>query len=458
MADSSLVERILAVIRSTESGGNYAALNTSEPPNVAASGAYQMIGSTWRNWAAQAGVDTSIYPTARDAPPEVQDLVARHQVGLILDQNGGNPDAVWGNWYYPAWYQQGRLDEVPPGANSKTLREYIAIQNDKLAGGAGTVSAASARTTEPGIDPETGISTDPEVVAFLQAVNADPDLLTRVKFPQWSMYLSDPELGPILRDAAKGGWDQTRLVTAIQATNWWRTTSDAARNWDAIVAGDPGRAEREREDRITDLATQFSTIGFTPDRAQLVRMAEDSLRGGWDSQRITQAIVAALPEQYGAGAVQAGDVSGTMADLRASAASYFMPLTDQTAYDWAKRIAAGTMTDQGVKAQMLDWAKTNWSWMAPQLDQGQTVEGVFRPMRETIASIMGTAPDAIDLMTDSYWRQVTGVVDAQGARRAPTIQDAETLARAHPNWRYTADAQNRTAGIASDLLNVFTGS
>jgi hypothetical protein len=316
---------------------------------------------------------------------------------------------------------------------------------------------AAGRTATPGLD-EQGISTDPEVQAYFRALNADPDGLVRARFPAYAMYLADPELGPILRQAATESWDSTRLIPAVQATNWWRTTSDFNRSWDQLVNADPAAATRQREDRRIDVATQFSTVGYAPDHATLMRIVEDSLRNGWDSERITQAIVASLPERYNAQQVGSGDISGTMADLRAAAASYFMPLSDDTAYSWSKELAAGTKTEQGVKSQMLDWAKANWSWMAPQLDQGRTVADVFNPMQETIAGIMGTSAAAVDLMTDSYWRQITGVTDASGAPRAPTIQDAEALARAHPRWEFTADAKNRTAGIANDLISTFTGA
>jgi hypothetical protein len=329
------------------------------------------------------------------------------------------------------------------------------------AGLAGSSTAAWAQGTlgDQGRANIAGVTDNsPAVQAFLAAVANDPDGLVKARFPSWSMYLQEPELGPILRQAATENWDTTRLTTAVQATNWYRTTSDSQRSWDSLANADPAAADRQRDDRRMDVQQQFAQVGYAPDHATLMRIVEDSLRNGWDSGRITSAIVAALPDHFNPQQVGAGDIGGKMADFKAAAASYFMPLTDDTAYDWAKRSTMGTMTDQGVKDQMLRWAKSNWSWMAPQLDQGSTVRDVFQPMAETIAGIMGVAPASIDLMGDSFWRQITGTRDAQGAARAPTIQDAEELARSHPGWRYTADGNNRTAGIANDLISTFTGA
>jgi len=64
----------LACVRRHESGGSYTAKN----PNSTASGAYQYLNSTWRTMSARAGHGG--YPTARHAPPHVQDAVAQYTV------------------------------------------------------------------------------------------------------------------------------------------------------------------------------------------------------------------------------------------------------------------------------------------------------------------------------------------------------------------------------------------
>lgn len=64
------------MVRFYESGGDYNAKN----PGTTASGAYQFIDSTWRGYASQIGIDTSVYPTARSAPPYLQDRVFQRAV------------------------------------------------------------------------------------------------------------------------------------------------------------------------------------------------------------------------------------------------------------------------------------------------------------------------------------------------------------------------------------------
>jgi len=114
--------RILATIRTLESGGNY----QSQAANATASGAYQFIDATWAHYAALAGVDTAGYPHAKDAPPDLQDQTAAILINEILDTHDGRVSAVPAVWYLghepapasPEW------DLIPAG-NAITPRNYV---------------------------------------------------------------------------------------------------------------------------------------------------------------------------------------------------------------------------------------------------------------------------------------------------------------------------------------------
>lgn len=79
---------VMACIKDHESG-DYARNNHG--PN-GASGAYQIVGSTWRSWSARAGYGG--FSAAYLAPPPTQDAVV-----IYMLRNGGahNWDPKWGN-------------------------------------------------------------------------------------------------------------------------------------------------------------------------------------------------------------------------------------------------------------------------------------------------------------------------------------------------------------------------
>lgn len=115
------VPRVLDTIRTLESSGDY----TAKAALASASGAYQIIDSTWAAWSAAAGVGTE-YQHASDAPPAVQDAVAGHQVQRILDEHH-DVSYVPVAWYYPAAISNPALMDIvpmPEAGNRFTPREY----------------------------------------------------------------------------------------------------------------------------------------------------------------------------------------------------------------------------------------------------------------------------------------------------------------------------------------------
>ena len=92
------VEKILATIRTRESGGNYGIPHPIGMPTQTASGAYGFLDSSWRNLTKLYKIGTE-YPRAYLAPPPIQDAIAALHVQDILKRNNGDVSAVPAEWY-----------------------------------------------------------------------------------------------------------------------------------------------------------------------------------------------------------------------------------------------------------------------------------------------------------------------------------------------------------------------
>lgn len=109
MTATSQQQSLLNQIAQNESGGNYT--KTISPQTCqqlngpgavcTASGAYQMINTTWQMAAQAVGIDTSQYPTAASAPPSYQDTAAL----WLLQKYGPNATITWAESAPPGGYQ-----------------------------------------------------------------------------------------------------------------------------------------------------------------------------------------------------------------------------------------------------------------------------------------------------------------------------------------------------------------
>jgi Transglycosylase-like domain len=104
-------EQILETIKKRESGGNYQA----QAKGSSASGAYQFIDSTWQAQTKKAGLGTE-YKSAKDAPKEIQDAIAKQMVEDILKQAKGDVSKVPLAWY--TGNIQGKMSDKALAANN----------------------------------------------------------------------------------------------------------------------------------------------------------------------------------------------------------------------------------------------------------------------------------------------------------------------------------------------------
>jgi hypothetical protein len=145
------VDRVLNTIRGVESGGNYNAKN----PNSTASGAYQFIDGTWQAATKQYGIGQE-YSTARSAPPEIQDIVARKSVEDLLRKYNGDVDKVVNVWY--TGNPEGKLTAAGLAANKGLTAEgYRARFASQYNGGTNlnksSVAMADGKTNTSGTNP-----------------------------------------------------------------------------------------------------------------------------------------------------------------------------------------------------------------------------------------------------------------------------------------------------------------
>lgn len=118
--------------------------------------------------------------------------------------------------------------------------------------------------------------------------NAAVDAQVRQMFGDVAGFLSHRELGPILRKAAQGGWDTSRLFGALQQTKFWRTNGEQPRKWLILKTLDPATAKAQIAEQSQGIATSTRAAGLNLSQQQIAKLALGSATNGWSGPQVRE--------------------------------------------------------------------------------------------------------------------------------------------------------------------------
>lgn len=311
--------------------------------------------------------------------------------------------------------------------------------------GGGTINAASP-TTPSG--QTLSMSDIPAVQQYI-----------RSNFGTDAWLLDIPDVATVLEQAVVNGDSAEQVQAAIQQTNWWKTTSQAVKNYEQDKANNPadysfttpGSKAAQTVAQIQSMAGQIG-VSLAPETAQ--ELAQNALQFGWSSQQIQQAI-GSHANTSGQGPGNAGGIAD---QIKAMASSYYMTLTPQALQSWAQNIAAGTQTLQQFQAQMQQNAALKWTGFAGQLQAGNNMVQLTDSLRQEAAKTMEVDPNSIDFMNNPTYSKILDYVPpdtANGVHRVMTLSEMDQYLKSQPAWGYTQAARDSAAQLEQTLATTW---
>lgn len=275
-------------------------------------------------------------------------------------------------------------------------------------------------------------------------------------FGYFAYFLGVPEVGPIVMQAGRERWAPARLYSEIANTAWWRTTSAAARTWEALVAQDPQTAQAKRDQMGQLIKTLAGEAGIL-EAPWLTEIAELGLRYGWDERQIKAAIAGKATYYNTGAAANAGEIPGSIGAsvmaVKQMAADHFISISDRTAFEWGRMIFSGQMTNQGILSEVRRQAKSKFTHLAEQIDQGITPRQLFDPYRQEIARTLDMSPESIDFTNDLRWQRVLSVHDAATNKVRPmTLAEADIYARNQPEFQKSRTGRTEASRMTKALV------
>lgn len=152
--------------------------------------------------------------------------------------------------------------------------------------------------------------------------------------------------------------------------------------------------------------------------------------------------------------IQSGELTSSLDEMKALGRSYLISTTDETLQDYAKKLATGAATVDGIESAFRAQAKALFPWMATTIDAGVSPEEMLRPARDMIANSLGLAPTEVDFTDNRFIKLATFEDEKQGTRLA-TKQELIKNIRSDEAWGNTSEARTAATNMASVLSRIF---
>jgi len=303
-----------------------------------------------------------------------------------------------------------------------------------------------------------GVVPGAEVAPVDTGVPVDWETAAAEMYPEYYAIVKNvPEIAELLKRYVNEGWSEQKFQAELRATNWWKTTTASARQWDTASALDPATYQTRVDEAAAAINQEALGYGIRLSDEELQKLALDSLRLGWGTQTITNAIGMRATEGGTAGATQLREGYYGQ-NVREIAARYGVTLADETFNSFVNRIAVGDESFDSFQDYTLTIAKALYPALNSQFDAGLTFEDAVAPYRQIAASTLELNPNDIDFMDPKWVTPITYMPDPQtGEQRLMNLTEwgKELRTNRAYGYEFTENAKNKAYSVVETLGNLF---
>lgn len=274
------------------------------------------------------------------------------------------------------------------------------------------------------------------------------ETFARDNYPDMAWALTIPDVKSAMFRWMREGQSDQWLLGQLYNTQWWKTTQKTARDWQQLKAMDPAAWDAKVAQSKAEITALSQRIGAPLTAAQINDLSDKQNRLGWTDAQIQEAVAGQF--RYTSGKAATGQGGGQVANLKALADEYLVPLSDVTLSQWAQKMLTGQASEQTFTAYLTEQAKSLFPAITAALDSGISVRQYFEPYAQLAARTLEVAPESIDL-NDPKWFKALGQVDDKGNRSVMSLTEWSDYVRRDPQYRKTKQA-TATAAETAELI------
>jgi hypothetical protein len=273
----------------------------------------------------------------------------------------------------------------------------------------------------------------------------------------YAIIRNNPEIRDLIRRSiGPPAWSQERFNAELFNTNWYKTTSESARQWEILSNQDPAEAQARVSTQAAEIRSTANFYGVSLSQEQITQLATDAVKFGFNLQQINDAI--------GMKALEGG-VEGISdlaqgyygQEMRRRLSNYGVTLSDTTFNQYLNQIAVGAESLDSFQDYAMTLGKSLFPALADQFDAGRTFDQIVDPYKQTAARILEIAPDSVDFQQPQWQRALTQMDEGSSQQRLMSNREWGDYLRRDRSfgYEYTNDAKQKAYQTANQIADLF---
>lgn len=261
---------------------------------------------------------------------------------------------------------------------------------------------------------------------------------------------SNPELKALFQRAVAQTYTPERFQAELRGTQWYQKTAENARNAQILRNTDPESYKSNVEQLRVKVSMMAAELGakVTFNQGDLGGMINHMYHFGWDDNQIRQWMGQFVQYTDGRLLGQAGQWES---QLREYAGQMGVSLSDDSILTYVRSAVSGQSTINDALSKIKQMAASAFPHLSDRIAQGETVESIADPYRQTMATLLEQPANSIGL-NDPTIKRALQSTDKDGKPALRTLYDFENDLRKDARWRKTKNAQDQGVATATKVL------
>lgn len=268
-----------------------------------------------------------------------------------------------------------------------------------------------------------------------------------------SFFKSQPELYKLLKTAVSEDYTPARFVAALQNTKWFRVSSEAARKYTMLKSSDPATFKQQLSSITAHILNQGGAMGAILTVAEARKLADTSLRLGWNEDQLKRYLVNQL-DYNKKGGYYYGRAGAAQAQIEGMAKDYGVSVSPAVVKSYVSKVVLGQADQEDARAMLQRQASSKYVALKDRIMAGETVRDIADPYIQSYGKLLEVNGENINL-DDQLIQQALQSKDAKGQPATLSVWEFEQKLRSDKRWAQTQNAQNQMTSVASDILKQF---